>query len=211
MQQLIVLASPDGVIDMTPQAIAARTSIPFEIISKGLETLSKPDPYTRTPGEDGRRIVLLDDHRPWGWRLVNHGKYMRLRNMEQKREADRVRIAEKRKQNSSVAIESPMSPTQTQTKTQTNKTLLPPSGAFLRFWTAWPKSQRKQAQGKCWAIWQRNDLDQQALAILAHVDSLKASEDWQRGFVPAPLVYLNQKRWEGAEPEEVEVLKVAMP
>lgn len=103
MQQLIVLASPDGVVDMTPNAIAARTSIPLDIITKGLKTLSEPDPYTRTPGEDGRRIVLMDDHRPWGWRLVNHGKYMRLRDMEQKREADRTRIAEKRKKNNDVA------------------------------------------------------------------------------------------------------------
>lgn len=106
MQQLIVLATPDGVVDMTPQAIAARTSIPLDIISKGLKVLSEPDPYTRTPGEEGRRIVPLDDHRPWGWRLVNHGKYMRLRNIREKREADRERIAEKRKKNKDVASES---------------------------------------------------------------------------------------------------------
>lgn len=211
MQQLIVLATPDGIIDMTPQAIAARTSIPFEIISKGLEVLSKPDPYTRTPGEDGRRIVLLDEHRPWGWRMVNHGKYMRLRNMEQKREADRARIAQKRKQNKDVAIESRMSPTQTHTQTKTNKNLPHPSGAFLKFWTAWPTSQRKQAQGRCWSIWQRSDFDQIGAVILAHVDSLKASSDWQGGYVPAPLVYLNQRRWEGAEAVRDDVLKVAMP
>ncbi len=103
MQQLIVLSTPDGVVDMTPEAIAGRTTIPLKIIKKGLEHLAKPDPFTRTPGEDGRRIVLLDDHRPWGWRLVNHGKYMRLRNMEEKRKADRDRISEKRKKINSVA------------------------------------------------------------------------------------------------------------
>lgn len=104
MQQLVVLASADGVVDMTPQAIAARTSIPLEIITKGLKTLSEPDPYTRTPGEEGRRIVLLDAHRPWGWRLVNHGKYKRLRNMAEKREADRQRQSEKRSKSKDVAI-----------------------------------------------------------------------------------------------------------
>jgi hypothetical protein len=96
MQQLIVLANEDGVVDMTAVAIADRTCIPLDIITAGLEHLAKPDPFTRTPGEDGRRIVLLDDHRPWGWRLVNHAKYRALRNLEQKREADRVRLAEKR-------------------------------------------------------------------------------------------------------------------
>ena len=106
MQQLIVLATPDGVVDMTPNAIAARTSIPLDIIKKGLTVLESPDPYSRTPGEDGRRIVPMDEHRPWGWRLVNHGKYMRLRNMTEKRAADRERIAEKRKKNKGVASES---------------------------------------------------------------------------------------------------------
>lgn len=106
MQQFIVLSNADGVVDMTPQAIAARTSIPLDIIRKGISVLEAPDPYSRTPGEDGRRIVPLDDHRPWGWKLVNHGKYMRLRNMAEKREADRLRISEKRKKNKDVASES---------------------------------------------------------------------------------------------------------
>lgn len=106
MQQLVVLATKDGIVDMTPESIARTTSIPLNIITAGLEHLSKADPYSRTPGEDGRRIVLLDDHRPWGWKLVNHAKYRALRNQEEKREADRKRIAEKRKKNSDVATPS---------------------------------------------------------------------------------------------------------
>jgi hypothetical protein len=46
---------------------------------------------------------------------------------------------------------------------------------------------------------------------MAHVEALKASGDWQRGYVPAPLVYLNQRRWEGAEMTDERELKVAMP
>jgi hypothetical protein len=45
-----------------------------------------------------------------------------------------------------------------------------PSGAFLRFWTAWPKGARKQSQGKCWTLWRQKDFDQIAPAILAHVE-----------------------------------------
>ena len=62
MQQLIVLADADGVVDMTPMAISAVTSIPRDIIDKGLEILSSPDKYTRTPGSDGRRIDLSVRH-----------------------------------------------------------------------------------------------------------------------------------------------------
>ena len=97
LQQMIVLCDSAGVVDMTPQAMSARTSIPLEIITKGIEVLSQADPYSRTPGEDGRRITLIDSHRPWGWVLVNHAKYQKLKSVKEKQEADRARIAEKRK------------------------------------------------------------------------------------------------------------------
>jgi hypothetical protein len=96
MQQMIVLCDAGGVVDMTPQAIAARTSIPLEIIEKGLQLLMQPDKYSRTRGCDGRRIELIDDDRPWGWHIVNYDKYKWLATSEEKREADRLRIAEKR-------------------------------------------------------------------------------------------------------------------
>ena len=56
MQQLIVLADADGVIDMTPRAIAGKTSIPLEILEKGLKILSESDPYSRSPESNGVRI-----------------------------------------------------------------------------------------------------------------------------------------------------------
>ena len=98
LQQMLVLCSSEGVIDMTPQAISARTSIPIEIITKGISDLESPDPHSRTPGVDGRRIVLIDDHRPWGWMIVNYAKYQKLRSREEKLQADRERIAERRKE-----------------------------------------------------------------------------------------------------------------
>ena len=91
MQQLIVLADADGTVDMTPMAISARTGIPREIIDKGLEILASPDKYTRTPGSDGKRIELLDEHRPWGWSLVNYDKYKNLRDADEVRAQNRER------------------------------------------------------------------------------------------------------------------------
>lgn len=81
-------------------------------------------------------------------------------------------------------------------------TPLPPSGAFAGFWEAWPKSSRKAARGKCSQLWTRGSFDAQADAILAHVEQMKLSIDWRKdggAFIPAPLVYLNQRRWEGAD------------
>jgi hypothetical protein len=90
-QQMIVLCDADGILDMTPPGIAAITSIPLEIIQKGLEVLSAADPYSRTPGSEGRRIELIDAHRPWGWHIVNHEKYKMLVDAETVRAQNRER------------------------------------------------------------------------------------------------------------------------
>jgi hypothetical protein len=95
-QQMIVLCGPDGVIDMTPQALAARTSIPLDVIQAGIKVLEAPDQYSRTPDEDGRRIERLDDHRPWGWRIVNYRKYRLMVDAETVREQNRVRQQRRR-------------------------------------------------------------------------------------------------------------------
>lgn len=95
-QQMIILCGPDGVIDMTPHALAARTGIPLDIIQEGIAVLEAPDPYSRSTENDGRRIERMDGHRPWGWLIVNYAKYRRMVDAEEKREADRIRIAAKR-------------------------------------------------------------------------------------------------------------------
>jgi hypothetical protein len=95
-QQMVILSTPDGIVDMTSQNISGRTSIPLEIIEAGVSDLEAPDPHSRTPDHEGRRIIRLDAHRPWGWQIVNHKKYKELIYLEQKREADRERIRQKR-------------------------------------------------------------------------------------------------------------------
>lgn len=85
-QQLIILADQYGTVDMTPEAIFRRTTIPLEIIVKGLTALEKPDPQSRTPDEEGRRIIRLADSRPWGWRIVNYAHYREIRSAEDRRD-----------------------------------------------------------------------------------------------------------------------------
>lgn len=95
-QQLLVLCDQQGIVDMTPGAISRTTGIPLDIIGAGLAALEAPDPASRTPTEEGRRVARLDDHRDWGWRIVNFAAYRAIRSAEDKRQADRVRIARKR-------------------------------------------------------------------------------------------------------------------
>lgn len=86
LQQLVILADIEGAVDMNCEAISSRTSIPLPIIEKGIQALMAPDPDSRNPGEDGRRIVLLRPNNAWGWRIVNYGFYRNLRSEEERRQ-----------------------------------------------------------------------------------------------------------------------------
>jgi len=88
-QQMIILADQDGTVDFTPDALAATTSIPLNILQEGIALLEAPDSSSRTPDEEGRRIVLIDPARPWGWHIVNYQKYRSIRTAEDRREYHR--------------------------------------------------------------------------------------------------------------------------
>ena len=72
---------------------------------------------------------------------------------------------------------------------------------FAEFWEAWPSGDRKQAKGKCLEAWKKAKAEPDAALVLAHVSRMMNSREWSKNggeFIPAPLVYLNQKRWDGA-------------
>lgn len=91
-QQFIVLADSEGVVDYTPPALSRRTGIPLEIIEHGIEKLEQPDKYSRSADSDGRRIVLIDDHRPWGWLIVNYEHYRDIAKQSDRRENTKERV-----------------------------------------------------------------------------------------------------------------------
>lgn len=82
---------------------------------------------------------------------------------------------------------------------------------FDLFWTAWPANRqggysRKGAKSECLNRWNKHHHDTQAETIIKHVEWLKTTPDWLKDngmYIPAPLVYLNQQRWDGAEVPEV--------
>ena len=67
---------------------------------------------------------------------------------------------------------------------------------FEDFWSAWPKSSRKVGKAAALAKWKRHNLGKVADQIIDHVNAMKSTEQWTTGFEPAPLTYINQRRWE---------------
>jgi hypothetical protein len=77
---------------------------------------------------------------------------------------------------------------------------------FERFWSVWPKNSerytRKGAKAECLKKWRARFHESQTDQIVKHVEWLKSTADWLKdggAFIPAPLVYLNQQRWDGAD------------
>ena len=98
-QQLLILADKEGDVDKTPEVISRITTIPLDIIQKGIKALMEPDPYSRSPLEDGRRIVPINPSRPWGWKIVNYKEYRDMRSADERRAYMRKYHQEYRKQN----------------------------------------------------------------------------------------------------------------
>jgi hypothetical protein len=77
-----------------------------------------------------------------------------------------------------------------------------PAG-FTRFWAAWPASQRKVARAQCLRKWLKAGCEDFADRVVVSVEAHKLSADWTKdngGFIPAPIVWLNQSRWEAELP-----------
>jgi len=72
---------------------------------------------------------------------------------------------------------------------------------FDEFWNAYPNTSRRVAKSKCHDLWKTKKLEPVAAEILTHVIAMKATKQWKDGYEPAPLTYLNQRRWEDGLPE----------
>ena len=81
-------------------------------------------------------------------------------------------------------------------KRNTITSVAPTTSRFEEFWNNWPNSKRKVAKSACKAKWERLALDPLTDKINAVVTRLRASEQWISGYEPAPLTFINQKRWE---------------
>lgn len=87
---LLALADKNGDIDCHPSYIATVSGISQDLVESCIARFCEPDPSSRTPDHDGRRLLPIDG-RGFGWRVINHSKYReKARKMafDQARQAD---------------------------------------------------------------------------------------------------------------------------
>ena len=70
---------------------------------------------------------------------------------------------------------------------------------FDEFWQAWPSGIRKIARKQCLDKWMTHKCDEVFDEVMRGLDAWKSSDEWKKSggqYIPAPLVWLNQNRWE---------------
>lgn len=73
---------------------------------------------------------------------------------------------------------------------------------FVEFWKQWPSTicgspnWRKTSKNKCLKRWIKDGLESKADVVLAALNGIRNSRGWRDGFIPAPLVWLNNQRWD---------------
>lgn len=87
---LLAHTSAGGIVDKHFRAVAEETGLSLDRVKQAILVLESPDEESRSPDEKGARLVRLDEHRVWGWRVVNHGKYRAIKNEDDRAEQNRL-------------------------------------------------------------------------------------------------------------------------
>ncbi len=114
---ILSLSDRRGIVDVTPQYISGITGLAVAEVIACMKRFCDPDPQSRTKSENGARLRLIDDHRDWGWEIVNHAKYREKARLmakdaartESGRDAERKRAARSKAQCPPVSPADPLS------------------------------------------------------------------------------------------------------
>ena len=93
---LLAHSDRHGVVDIHPEIICACTGLDIATVTRCLAYLEAADFKSRSDDLQGQRIVRLDEHREWGWQVVNYLKYRNIRDEDTRREQVRQAQARQR-------------------------------------------------------------------------------------------------------------------
>ena len=97
---ILALADQHGEVHAAVPGLARIASVPLEDCQRAIEKLLAPDPYSRTPDCDGRRIEKIDG----GWAVINYAKYRRMASDIDRREKATERKRRQRDRHTGVTL-----------------------------------------------------------------------------------------------------------
>jgi hypothetical protein len=95
---MLAIADQNGEVQASIPGLARLAAVSISDAEIAISKFLGPDPYSRTPENDGRRIAKIDG----GWELLNHAKYRRMASLAEAKEANSERQRRHRERNASV-------------------------------------------------------------------------------------------------------------
>lgn len=222
---LLAHADADGVAQIIQSKIADDTGIEVSVVCSMIHELMSPDPLSRTPVSDGRRLEPLD-YRGWGWKIVNHAQYRGIRDEDTRRKQNReAQARHKDKHRSAEVSHGKPESAHTDTEADTDTVNQPLSAeadvvvaplrsdpkrtadredwadGFRQFWDAYPmrpNSSKKQAL-KVWMGFMPKDYSTADDSFSSIMDALVASKrEWENrdaDKIPHHVVWLRRELW----------------
>jgi hypothetical protein len=93
---MLAMSDRHGLVFGSVPGLAHRARVTPEECRDALETLMAPDPDSRTPDNEGRRVAQVDG----GWELLNYSKYRAIQDAETVRESKRLYMRRERESGS---------------------------------------------------------------------------------------------------------------
>jgi hypothetical protein len=93
---LLAMSDQHGEVYSSIPGLARVSGMTVAQAVASLDKLLAPDPYSRTPDYEGRRIAPIDG----GWEILNHGKYRLLASRDDAKTANAARVRRHRERNS---------------------------------------------------------------------------------------------------------------
>jgi len=208
---MLAMSDQNGEVHASVPGLARVAGVTLTDCELALSKLLGPDPYSRTPDNEGRRIAPIDG----GWELLNHRKYRAMASREDEKKANAVRQERFRARHAPVTdSNAPITPhnghitgivhiadsdskADTENKPKPKKSTSAPEG-FDEFWQSYPK---KVSKGDALKAWQKNKPDLQT--VLNALSWQRKSQEWTKDggqYIPHPASYLNAQKYHDEKP-----------
>ena len=90
---MLATADADGVVEGSVPGFASLARVTVEQLEESVKKLKSPDPHSRTPDHEGRRIEAIEG----GWLILNYAKYRQQAQAKEGSRAPYYRAYRKRK------------------------------------------------------------------------------------------------------------------
>lgn len=120
---MLAMSDRKGRVWASVPGLASRARVDIDACRKALQCFLAPDPDSRTKEYEGRRIEEIDG----GWRLLNHAKYVAIRDEEDRKGYQREWVKGKRRHKESTVDR--RRPPSTHADADADAEVLPPARA----------------------------------------------------------------------------------